>query len=159
MQGMRTKIPPKHIQAPTDSMNDTQIPSDTPRYPTDIPQTSHRHLQTSPRNTTCQQMTSDANRYRQTCSSSTCQCLAVSGGVCWRLFACHVPWRGLGSVWGMSGGVSGGIWVSLMEFVGAWMCLGGNWDLIPCSIEPKHYYGTSQKGTSFFTWLYCYIEI
>ena len=29
------------------------------------------------------------------------------------------------------------------------MCLGGIWVLIPCSMEPKHYFGTSLKGTTF----------
>ena len=29
------------------------------------------------------------------------------------------------------------------------MCLGGIWVLIPCSMEPKQYFGTSLKGTTF----------
>ena len=31
------------------------------------------------------------------------------------------------------------------------MCLGGIWALIPCSMEPKHYFCTSLKGTTFFS--------
>ena len=71
-----------------------------PRHPTDTPQTS-------PGNTRFQQTTTDANWHRQTYSNSTCQCLGVSGGVCWRLFACCVPWRCLGGVCGMSWGCLG----------------------------------------------------
>ena len=37
-----------------------------------------------------------------------------------------------------------------MEIVGAWMCFGGNWVLSPCSMEPKHYFGTILKVTTFF---------
>ena len=85
-------------------MKTTHIPPDTTIYPTDTLGHPTDTPQTSPGNTTCQQTTRDANRHRQTYSSSTCQCLAVSGGVCWRLLACSVPWRGLGGVWWMSVG-------------------------------------------------------
>ena len=66
--------------------------SDTSMHPPDIPQTCHRHPQTYPRNMTCQQTTKDANRHCQTYSSSTCQCLAVSCDVSWRLLACPVSY-------------------------------------------------------------------
>ena len=65
------------------------------RHPPDIPQKP----QTSPRNTTCQQTTRDANRHRRTYF----QCLAVLGGVCW-----HVMFPG--EALGVSGGCLGGVW-------------------------------------------------
>ena len=78
-----------------------------PQTPPDIPQTPHRHPtdtpHTSPGNTTCQQTTTDANGHRQTYSSSTCQCIGVSGSVCW-----HVLFPG--ETFGVSGGCVGGVW-------------------------------------------------
>ena len=128
-----------------------------PQTPPDIPQKPPRHLtdtpQTSPGNMTCKQRTTNANRHRQTYSSSTGRCLGVSGGVCWRLLMsvgmyCSLerPWGCLGNVWG----VSGGIGVAVMKIGGAGMSLGGILVLSPCSMEPKHYFGTSSKCMTFF---------
>ena len=106
LQGLRTQIPPKHIQAPLISMKTTQIPPDTPRYPTDTPHTSHRHPPDISRE---HDMPTDHNRCQQTPPDILKQHLSVywgvwRGGVCWRLLACLVPWRDLGGVRGMCGG-------------------------------------------------------
>ena len=37
-----------------------------------------------------------------------------------------------------------------MEIRGAWMCLVGMWVLSRCNMEPKHHFGTTLKGTTFF---------
>ena len=92
----KSKIPPKHIQAPTDSMNATQIPPDIPRYPTDTPQISHRN----PRHL---QGTRHANRRQETPTDtaghtfSVWRCLVVSVGM-----SCSLErhWECLGDVWG-----------------------------------------------------------
>ena len=73
-------------------------------YYSDIPQTPPRHPQTSSGNMTCQQATTDTKGLCQTYSNSTCHCLGVSVGVCWRLLAYCVHCRCHGVVWGMSGG-------------------------------------------------------
>ena len=80
------------------------IPLRYPQTPPHIPQTPP---QTSPGSTTCKQTTTDANWHRQTYSNSNCQCPGVSGSVCSRLLACCVPWRCLGCVCGVCGGVRG----------------------------------------------------
>ena len=36
-----------------------------------------------------------------------------------------------------------------MEIGGDWMCLEGIWAPSPCSMEPKHHFGTDLKGTTF----------
>ena len=105
--GLRTQIPPKNIQAPLISMNTTQIPLDnpqtTPRYPTDTP----RHLQGTQHANRRQQMPTDTARHFWTLTGAVWVCLAVSIGVCCRLFACCAPRRCLGGVCGMSGGCLG----------------------------------------------------
>ena len=45
----------------------------------------------------------------QTYSNSTFLCHGVSGGVCWCLLVCCVPWRCHGVVWGVSEGYLSGI--------------------------------------------------
>ena len=52
----------------------------------------------------------------------------------------------LGNVWW----VSGVIWVVFMEIGGTQMCLGGIWVLSPCSMEPKHSFGTALKSMTCF---------
>ena len=81
--------------------------SDTPRLPSDIPQTSGRHTPDISRE---YDMQTDDNRGQLTppdILKQRCQCPGVSGGVCSRLLACCVPWRCLGCVCGMSGGCLG----------------------------------------------------
>ena len=128
---------------------------DTPRYPQTPPTHPRDTLQTSPLQRTQhanrqQQTPIDTARHTQTAPVSVLGCLAVSVRVCWQFV---LP----GDVWGVFGvclwgvwGVSGGIWVVFMEIIGAWMCLGGNWVLSPCSMEPKHHFGRSLKSTIFF---------
>ena len=80
----------------------------------------------------------------------------MSEGVGWRLFACHVPWRCLGvsvGYLGVSGGYLGGVWRYLSGIHGNRRRLdvfGGILVPIPCSMEPKHYFGTSLKDMPFF---------
>ena len=112
------------------------------KYPSDIPQISLRHPQTSPRQaygiSSEHKTLTDANRHRQTLTGAFGVCLAVSIGVCCCPFACRVPWRCLWDVCEMSCGflgVSGGIWVVFMEIWGARMYLVGIWVLRPCSME------------------------
>ena len=97
-------------------------------YQSEHPQIPPRHApdtpQTAPGNTTCQQRTTEPIRQHQTYSNSTCQCLWVSGSVCWRLLACHVLWGCLGGVWGMSGWCLGAFeWYSFKS--GALGCVWG----------------------------------
>ena len=107
LQGLRTKIPPQHIQASLFSMNTTQIPPDTPQTSHRHLQTSHRHLQGTRHANRQQQTPIDPARHTQTAPVSVQKCLAVSVGICWRLLACFVPWRCLGGVCGISGGCLG----------------------------------------------------
>ena len=84
--------------------------SDTPRHQPDIPQTP-------PNISRGQEMLTDDNRYQQTPPDKLKQHPSVSWGVwgclfvlvvaCCCLLASHAPWRGLGGVWGMSGGNQG----------------------------------------------------
>ena len=99
LQGLRTQMPHKHIQAPRISMNTTQIPPDTP-------QTYHRHPQDISRE---HNMPTDANRHRETPQDTDRCCLSMSGGVNWRLLLsvgilCSLEMSGgcLGDVWGVS---------------------------------------------------------
>ena len=121
--------------------------------PLRYPQTPLRLLPDTPRistgNMKCQQTTRDAKKHCQTFSNSTCQfpwglwrCLLASAGM-----SCSLGISGgcLGGVWGLSGG----IWVVFMEIGGAWISLGVIWVLSPCSMEWKHYYGTTQNGAVF----------
>ena len=114
----------------------------------DIPQTPPRHPQTSSGNMTCQQVTTDTKGLCQTYSNSTCHCLGVSVGVCWRLLAYCVHCRCHGVVWGMSGGCLRDIWVVFIEIGGARMCLGyvgsqslqyGTKTLLRCSPERQNF--------------------
>ena len=94
------RYPPKHIRASQISMNITQIPIDTP-------QTSPRHLKTSPGKSRCQQTTTDANRHPQTPSDTDKCCFSMSGGVCWRVLlsvdivsSLEMSEGCLGDIWG-----------------------------------------------------------
>ena len=76
-----------------------RYPPDTTRHARDTP----RHLQGTWHVNRRQETPTDTLRHNQAApsvSGGVWQC----GGVCWQLLACRVPWRGLGSVWGMSGG-------------------------------------------------------
>ena len=91
---------PKHIRASQISMNITQIPIDTP-------QTSPRHLKTSPGKSSCQQTTTDANKHPQTPSDTDRCCLSMTGGVCWRVLlsvdivsSLEMSEGCLGDIWG-----------------------------------------------------------
>ena len=104
-------------------------------------------------------MPTDAEGLCQTYSNNSCQCLGVSGGVCFCLLACCVTWRCHGDVWGMSGGCLRDIWVVFIEIGGSRMRLGGMWVLSPYSMEQKCYLGRALKGITFVTWPYWDIEI
>ena len=130
--------------------------SDTSRHP----QTSPRHSQGLSRE---HDMPTIANRHRQTLPDTARHwqvlleyvwgCRLASLVVCLHVMFLGDVWGCLWDVWGCLGdiwGVSGGTWVAFMEIVGAWMCLGGILVPIPCSMEPKHYFGTSLKGMTFF---------
>ena len=98
----------------------------------------------------------------QTYSNSTCQYLRVSGGVWCRLLSSvdilsslELSGGCLGDIWGMSGD----IWVVLMETGGTQTCLKGIWDSSPYNMEPLHYFGTALKRTTFFAWPYWGIKI
>ena len=140
-------------------MKTTQIPPDTPRYPTYTPQTSHRHTPDISRE---HDMPTDHNRCQQTPPDILKQHLSMSWGV-WRCLLTSVgmysslerPWGCLGDVWG----VTGGIWVAFIKIGGTGMSLGGIWVLSPCSMEPNHYFGISPKCMTFFTWPYWDIKI
>ena len=118
---IRTQIPPKHIQAPTKCMNDTQIPPYTP-------QTSPRHSQGLSRE---HDMLTNANRHRQTLPDTTRHwqvlleyvwvCRLASLVVCLHVMFLGNVWGCLWDVWGCLGD----IWVVFMEIGGARMCLGG----------------------------------
>ena len=95
-----TNIPPKHIRAPPISMNTTQISF---RHPPDNPVAS-------PRNTTYQQTPTDTHRHPKTQTGAVCAVWQLSLGICCHLLACHVLWRRLGDVWGVSGGYLSGIY-------------------------------------------------
>ena len=75
------------------------------RHPTDIPQTSHRHLQGTRHANRQQQTPINTARHTQTAPVSVLGCLAVSVGVCW-----HVVFPG--DVWGVSAGCLGCVGVS-----------------------------------------------
>ena len=123
---------PKHIRAPSISMNTIQIPPDThqtsPRHPLDISRE--------------QEMSTDDNRHHQLYSNSTCQCLLVSGAVCLCLLLTVLVWWHLllpGDVLWVSGGCLVGIWGYLNDIHGNWRhsdVFGGIWALSPCSMEP-----------------------
>ena len=83
---------PKRLRFPWIRLRHRQTPF---RHSTDIPHAS-------PEKTTCRKTATDANWHHQTYSSSTCQCLAVSVGVCW-----HVVFTG--DVLGVSLGCLGGV--------------------------------------------------
>ena len=126
------------------------------KYPSDIPQISLRHPQTSPRQaygiSSEHKTLTDANRHRQTPKDNARCCLSMSGSVPWHLLSsvgmsCSLETSGV--VWGVSGGCLGDIWVVFMEIGGAWMCLGGIWVLSPFSMEQNHYSGTVLKGKTF----------
>ena len=106
---MRTQIPPKHIQAPLISMKTTQIPPDTPRYPTETPQTFDRHtpdisrehdMQTA--HNKCQQTPPDILKQHRSMSWGVWRCLLTSVDVCW-----HVLFPG--ETLGVSGECVGGV--------------------------------------------------
>ena len=90
------------------------------KYHSDIPQTPSRHPtdipQTPPDISRDHDMPTDAEGLCQTYSNNSCQCLGVSGGVCFCLLAsvgmlCYLemPWGCLGDVWGVSEGYMSGI--------------------------------------------------
>ena len=94
--GPSPRYPPntsKHLRIPWMPLRYLQtsqdIPQTPPRYPTETPDISKEH-----------DMPTDDKRRQPTPPDI----LSVSGGAWWCLLACHVPWRGLGSIWGMSGG-------------------------------------------------------
>ena len=124
LQGLRTQIPHKHIQAPPMSMNTSLIPPDTPqklpRHPPDISREDKKPTDNNRR----QQTLPDTLKWHLSVSWGVCDCLFMSVGTCCRLLASCVYWRCLGGVWGMSGGVWGdkngihGHWRRLDVFVG-----------------------------------------
>ena len=131
-----------------------------PQTPPYIPQTLSDIPQTSPDISREYGMPTDDKRRQQTLPDILKQHLSVSGSV-WRCLlaivgmSCSLEMYGgcLWDVWGCLGdiwGVSGSIWVAFMEIIGTWMCLGGILVPIPCSMEPKHYFGTSLKDMPFF---------
>ena len=76
-----------------------------------------------------------ANRHRQRPQETDRCCF-------WQCFLASLLSVGISCSLGISGGclggvceVSGGIWVVFMEIEGTWMCFGGVWVLIACSME------------------------
>ena len=98
---------PKHIRAPSISMNTIQIPPDTnqtsSRHPLDISREQGMPTDDNRR----QQAPSDVFKQDMSLSLGVWGCLFVSGGVCCCLLASPAPWRCLVGVWVMSGGCLG----------------------------------------------------
>ena len=91
------------------------------KYPSDIPQISLRHLQTSPRQahgiSREHKTLTEANRHRQTPKDTARCCLSMSGSVPWHLLSsvgmsCSLETPGgcLGGVWRVSGRYLSGIY-------------------------------------------------
>ena len=102
----------------------SRCPQTPPRHPPDTPKAS-------PRNITCQQTPTDANRHCQTPKITDRCCLSMSGGVCWHLLLsvgmlCSLELSGgcLGDVWVVSGGVLSGFHGNWRRSDAFWVYLG-----------------------------------
>ena len=144
--GLRTQIPPKHIQAPLISMNTTQIPPDNPqishRHPPDI---SREHNMPTDANR-CQQTLPDTSGHWQVLFEYVWRCQLASVVVC-----LHVVLPG--DVLGVFVGCLGGVWGYLSGIHGNRRRLDmfrGYLGSQSCSMEPKLHFGTTLKGTTFF---------
>ena len=94
---------PKRIWAPSISMNNIQIPPDTPQTPPSYPLDISREQETPTDNKWPQQTLPDVIKQHFSVFLGVWGCLFVSGGVCCCLLASPAPWRCMVGVWGMSG--------------------------------------------------------
>ena len=94
---------PKHIWAPSISMNNIQIPPGTHQTPPSYPLDISREQETPTDNKWPQQTLPDVIKQHFSVFSGVWGCLFVSGGVCCCLLASPAPWRCMVGVWGMSG--------------------------------------------------------